>query len=210
MFKSFYYKEFLNVFSLNYINKLKENILNSPYLTKNHLNYNFNSTLGFSVVFKKNKIDYAISKFPYFDEYIKKIFDKNISIYYLNPLVIPINGKVGKHIDYSLNTYCYNINFPKKVSVLYISCKNINGGNLNLIKRNKIIATIEPLENKLVIFKGNLKHEVTKVINLDENYRISLVCEMYNVSDSNLEKIPDFFIRSKASFKTFLEQEVKE
>lgn len=211
MFKvleKFYYKEYFDTFKLDYLNNLKENILNSTYLTKNHLNYNFSTTFGFSVVFKSNKIDQVISKFPFFEEYIKKIFDKNINVYYLNPLVIPINGKVGRHIDYSLNTYCENINFPKKVSVLYISCKNIEGGELNLIKRDKVISNIKPLENKLVIFKGNLKHEISEIKKLEEEYRISLVCEMYKVDKAKLDLIPDFFIRSKVNFKTFLIEEI--
>lgn len=203
-----YFVEEENSFGLEYIENLKENILESRYLTKNCLNANFNTTLGFSVVFKYPYVDKVIEKFPFFEEYLKKTVNDDYNAYYLNPLILELNSKVDKHLDYSLSSYYAEIPTPKRVSVLYVDAPEMEGGNLILYKERKFIAKIRPKTNKLVYFNGALKHEITKIRKImDKPYRISLVCEQYSFSRKILEKIPSFVIRSKIPFQQFLSEE---
>jgi hypothetical protein len=205
-----YYTEEVNAFPPEYIDLLKKEIIQSKYLAKNHLNYNFSTTLGFSVIFKNNTVDKAIEKFPFFAEYINKVVANDIDAYYLNPLVLKLNSKVDKHMDYSLRTYYLPISCPERVSVLYVDIPDMYGGNLILYKEEKFIAKIKPEINKLLVFKGNLKHEVTsisQIISSEKHQRISLICEQYRLSRYELSQIPDFLIRSATSFSNFLDME---
>jgi hypothetical protein len=205
-----YFTEELNSFSQEYIEQLKKEILESKYLAKNHLNYNFSSTLGFSVIFKTNTKDKVIEKFPIFKPYIDRIFSEDINAYYLNPLVLQINSKVDKHLDLSLRSYYLPISVPERVSVLYVDIPEMYGGNLILYKEEKFIAKINPEINKLLIFNGNLKHEVTSISEIrseNKQQRISLICEQYSLNKYELSQIPDFLIRSATSFNNFLEME---
>ncbi len=205
-----YFQEESNAFSQEYIDQLKTEILGSKYLAKNHLNYNFSTTLGFSVIFKSNTIDKVIEKFPVFKEYIDRIVSDDINAYYLNPLVLMLNSKVDKHLDYSLRTYYLPISVPERVSVLYVEIPDMYGGNLILYKEEKFIAKIKPEINKLLVFKGSLKHEVTSISEImsdEKQNRVSLICEQYWLSKYELSQIPDFLIRSATSFNNFLEEE---
>ncbi len=204
----YYFREEQNAFSQKYINDLKENILNSTYLAENPLNYNFSTTLGFSIVFKKK--DKVIEKFPFFKEYLDRICSDEINAYYLNPLVLKLNSKVSKHMDYSLRVYDNAISVPSRVSVLYVDIPEMYGGNLILYKEKRFIAKIKPENNKLLIFRGNLKHEITsisEILSENKEYRVSLVCEQYKLSKYYLDKIPEFVIRSTTSFNNFLQME---
>ncbi|MFN8671958.1 MAG: 2OG-Fe(II) oxygenase [Candidatus Sericytochromatia bacterium] len=207
--KSEFYTEEFEVFDLDYLNELKKEILNSTYLKKNNLNYNFNGTLGFSIIFKKGFEELVIEKFPIFEKYLNKIYNKDINAYYLNPLVMKSAARVGKHIDLSLRSYYANIDLPKIVNVLYVNIPQMEGGNLIIYNEEKFIDKIKPEQNKLLKFKGYLKHEVSPVLIKDKDEsRISLICEHYSLDDYILNKIPNFLIRSSANFKDFLNNEV--
>ena len=45
-----YYAQKYNLFSVNYLNNLAKNILDSPYLASSQLSESFNGTKGFSIV----------------------------------------------------------------------------------------------------------------------------------------------------------------
>mgnify|MGYP001557994711 FL=1 len=119
-------------------------------------------------------------------------------------------SKIKKHVDHSLRSYYINVDLPKLVNVLYVHIPILEGGNLILYEEKKFIAKIKPEKNKLLKFKGTLKHEVTPVIIKKENeVRISLVCEQYSIDKDILTKIPDFLILSSAQFSDFLENEME-
>lgn len=207
------YTQIDNCFNPEYVQTLKQSILNSGYLTKNHLNSNFSSTLGFSVIFKKEHTDKVINKFPYLEKFLEKIIEEPYNTFYLNPLVLPLKGKVDKHIDHSLRSYYLKIDFPERVVVYYVDIPEMSGGNLILYKEDKFIAKIRPSNNKLVLFKGNLKHEITTITdmsNISDSKRMSLVCEQYNLDKYSLSQVPDFLVRSDADFNTFLADEIQE
>jgi hypothetical protein len=213
------YVEINNAFDENYIFELKENILNSSFLAKNHLNYNFSNTLGFSIIFKLEHKNKVIEKFPYLEKYLERVIEEPYNAFYLNPLVLSLSGKVDRHIDHSLRSYYLKIPFPERVTVLYVDIPEMTGGNLILYNnKEKFMSKIKPENNKLIFFKGDLKHEITTISEIDnilENNqikdnkrRISLVCEQYNLDRYSLSKIPDFLIRSDTSFNNFLSNEL--
>ncbi|MFN8578090.1 MAG: 2OG-Fe(II) oxygenase [Candidatus Sericytochromatia bacterium] len=208
------YLELNDCFDNTYIESLKKNILESSFLAKNHLNYNFSNTLGFSVIFKKDFKDKVIEKFPFFEKYLDKIIEEPYNAFYLNPLVLSLSGKVDRHIDHSLRSYYLKIPFPERVCVLYVDIPEMSGGNLILYNNEKFLSKIKPESNKLILFKGDLKHEITTISEIDNSFeennkkRISLVCEQYNLDKYSLSKIPDFLIRSDTSFNNFLENEL--
>lgn len=202
-----------NCFDKEYNNSLKESIMASGFLAKNHLNYNFSNTLGFSVIFKKEQTNKVIEKFPYLRKFLERIIEEPYNAFYLNPLVLPLKGKVDKHIDHSLRSYYLKIPFPQRVVVYYVDIPEMSGGNLILYKEDKFITKIKPQTNRLILFKGDLKHEITTISeigNESETKRMSLVCEQYNLDKYSLSQIPDFLIRSDASFNTFLADQIKE
>jgi hypothetical protein len=49
----------------------------------------------------------------------------------------------------------------------------------------------------LVYFQGDLTHSVNAV--KTTGYRLSLVCEQYNLSGYELEEIPEFTLESRAT-----------
>lgn len=207
-----HFSEQYDVFSESYLNEIAEVIMNSGYLAENVLNYRFGTTLGFSLIFKSAMAHKVYEKFSIFKDYIEKIDANAFNVYYLNALVLQENSKVERHIDYSLGPYGKKLPFPKRVSVLYVSIPEMNGGKLRLLNplNNVLITEIEPVENKLVFFNGNLKHEVTEIESIDSKEhrsRISLVCEQYKLNRSQLSKIPDFTVKSSIPFHNFLEIE---
>ncbi|MBC7472883.1 MAG: 2OG-Fe(II) oxygenase [Candidatus Sericytochromatia bacterium] len=209
--KKRYYQEKNDVFSKNYIQNLRDQILESDYLAKNHLNYRFSTTLGFSVIFKTETINKVKDKFPYFCEYIDQTISNKYNAYYLNPLLIPLDAKVEPHIDKSLRSYCLDVPTPERVSVLYIDIPKMSGGKLILYNDEKFIEEITPVINKLLFFRGDLRHEVTPIEEIFSDnikYRVSLVCEQYYLDSNQLKQIPDFLIRSDTSFSNFLKNEI--
>ncbi len=201
-----------NYLSTDYNNLLKESILDSAYLAKNHLNYNFSNTQGFSIIFKNDYVNKVIEKFPYLTEFLEKIIEEPFNAFYLNPLVLPLRGKVNKHIDHSLRSYYLKIPFPKRVVVYYVDIPDMSGGNLILYNEDKFITKIKPQTNKMIFFKGDIKHEITTISELENSkaQRISLVCEQYNLDKYSLSQIPNFLIRSDASFNAFLADQINE
>lgn len=214
LFPKFYQKSFINkyndVFSLEYLEVLKDTILKSNLLTQNNLNYNFSTTKGFSIIFTKDGIDKVLEKFPYLDEYLKKITDSRSTAFYLNILVMELNSKVDKHIDHSLRSYYPKIQIPYSVSVLYVNVPSILGGNLIFYEKNNFLEEIKPSKNKMVVFSGDLKHEITEIFECPTNeQRISLICEQYFLNQNLLSKIPTFLIKSTANFQSFLINEME-
>ena len=110
-----------------------------------------------------------------------------------------------------LRTYYLDVPTPERVSVLYVDIPEMQGGNLILYNDDKFVAKIKPEVNKLLYFRGDLKHEVTEVREMtSENikYRLSIVCEQYALGKTALSHIPDFLIRSDTSFSNFLKNEI--
>jgi 2OG-Fe(II) oxygenase superfamily len=192
-----YYHQHPNIFPLTYLNDLRGEILACPYLAINNLNRDFIGTKGFSVVFQRSEIGEVERRFPFFKPYLDQALQPSCNAFYLNPLLLKEGSRVDPHIDRSLRAYCKTIEPPLVVSVLYVQVPpNLEGGELVLRCHKKHIGQIKPEVNKLVYFQGDLTHSVNAV--KTTGTRLSLVCEQYSLSDTELHDIPAFTVESRA------------
>lgn len=191
-----YYQQQLNAFPLDYLNHLWGEIHACPYFSVNNLNRDFVGTKGFSVVFARSHISLVEQKFPYFQPYLDLALQPNCNAFYLNPLLLQEGSRVDPHVDRSLRSYCKTVEPPLVVSVLYVRLPlNMEGGELVLKANKRQLGQIQPRINTLLHFQGDLTHAVNPV--KTPGYRLSLVCEQYNLTDGELEKIPPFTVESR-------------
>jgi predicted 2-oxoglutarate/Fe(II)-dependent dioxygenase YbiX len=191
-----YYHQHPNTFPITYLNDLRGEILACPYLAINNLNRDFIGTKGFSVVFQRSDIGEVERQFPFFKPYLDRALQPSCNAFYLNPLLLKEGSRVDPHIDRSLRSYCKTIEPPLVVSVLYVQVPpNLEGGELVLRYHKKHIGQIKPEVNKLVYFQGDLTHSVNAV--KTTGTRLSLVCEQYSLSDTQLHDIPAFTVESR-------------
>lgn len=193
-----YYSQHRDTFSIAYLNDLRGQILSCPYLTVNNLNRDFVATKGFSVVFHRSQIEEVEQKFPFFKPYLDRALLPTCNAFYLNPLLLKEGSRVDPHIDRSLRSYCKAIDPPMFVSVLYVQLPpNLEGGELVLRNHKQQVGQIKPQVNTLVYFQGDLTHSVNAV--KTTGTRLSLVCEQYSLSETELEEIPPFLVESRAA-----------
>lgn len=192
-----YYSQYRDVFPVNYLNDLRGEILACPYLATNNLNRDFIATKGFSVVFQRSEIAEVQRRFPFFKPYLEQALQPACNAFYLNPLLLKEGSRVDPHIDRSLRSYCKTVEPPLLVSVLYVQVPaNLQGGELILRCDKKQVGQIKPEVNKLIYFQGDLTHSVNAV--KTNGTRLSLVCEQYSLSETELRDIPAFTVESRA------------
>jgi hypothetical protein len=193
-----YYHQQPHAFPDNYLNDLWGEIAACPYFTTNNLNRDFVDTKGFSVVFQRGGLTQVEQKFPFFKPYLDLAILPTCNAFYLNPLLLQQNSRVDPHVDRSLRSYCKTIDPPAFVSVLYIKLPaNMEGGELILSHPKRQVGCIKPQVNTLLYFQGDLIHAVSQV--KTPGSRLSLVCEQYSLSDTELEEIPHFTIESRVA-----------
>lgn len=188
------------------IDGLRTAILASPLLGPNPLNRYFQTTQGFSVVFRREALGDVETRFPAFQPYLAKALSPMANAFYLNPLVIPKGGRVDRHADFSLRSYVAGVENPAFVSVLYVQVpEGLDGGELRLFRPDdSVIATIRPQRRTLLTFQGDLRHDVTAVEGPDGAVRISLVCEQYCLPAALLAEVPRLTAQSHGGFAAFL------
>lgn len=192
-----YYHTSENVFPVDYLSQLQGQILNCPYFAVNNLNRDFIGTKGFSLVFQRSGLNKVEQQFPFLKTYLNIALQPNCNAFYLNPLLLKTGSRVDPHIDRSLRSYCKTIDPPALVSVLYVQVPTtLHGGELVLCDNKRQVGQIRPHVNTLLYFQGNLTHSVKEVISTGT--RLSLVCEQYNLSETELLEIPEFTIESRA------------
>lgn len=192
-----YYHRHPNAFPLYYLNDLRGEILACSYLAINNLNRDFIGTKGFSVVFQRSEIGQVERRFPFFKPYLEQALQPTCNAFYLNPLLLVEGSRVDPHIDRSLRSYCKTVEPPLVVSVLYVQIPpNLEGGELVLRRHKQQVGQIKPQVNTLLYFQGDLTHSVNAV--KTAGTRLSLVCEQYSLSETELEDIPAFTIESRA------------
>lgn len=192
-----FYHQHLQAFSQDYLCELKGQILSCPYFAVNNLNRDFVGTKGFSVVFRRSHLQTVEQRFPYFSRYLAQALQSDCNAFYLNPLLLKTGSRVDPHIDRSLRSYCKTIEPPAVVSVLYIQVPtDLVGGELVLRSHKRQIGQIRPQPNTLLFFQGDLTHSVNPVSSA--GIRLSLVCEQYNLEETQLREIPEFKLESRA------------
>jgi hypothetical protein len=193
-----YYHQQPNVFSISQLSKLRDKIRACPYFATNNLNRDFIGTKGFSVVFRRSHIGAVEQQFPFFKRYLDLALQPDCNAFYLNPLQLQEGSQVYPHIDRSLRSYCKTIEPPDVVSVLYIQVpEGMRGGELVLRDHRRQVGQITPQANLLLQFQGNLTHSVNVVET--PGLRLSLVCEQYNLVETELEEIPELTVESRAA-----------
>jgi hypothetical protein len=192
-----YYSQHPNAFPINYLNNLRGEILACPYLAINNLNRDFIGTQGFSVVFQRSELGGVEQRFPFFKPYLDRVLQPTCNAFYLNPLLLKEGSRVDPHIDRSLRSYCKTVEPPVVVSVLYVQVlPNMQGGELVLRCNKQRVGQIKPEVNTLLYFRGDLTHSVNAV--KTSGTRLSLVCEQYSLSETELQDIPTFTVESRA------------
>ncbi|MDB9541269.1 2OG-Fe(II) oxygenase [Anabaenopsis tanganyikae CS-531] len=193
-----YFQQQHNAFPMEYLNNLWGEIQACSYFAINNLNRDFVATKGFSLVFRRSHISTVEQKFPYFKPYLDLALQPSCNAFYLNPLQLQQGSRVDPHIDRSLRSYCKTIEPPMFVSVLYVRLpEDMVGGELVLKSHKRQLGQIKPQVNTLLYFQGDLTHSVNAV--QTPGSRLSLVCEQYSLSQSELAEIPDFTIESRAT-----------
>ncbi|MBW4692446.1 MAG: 2OG-Fe(II) oxygenase [Lyngbya sp. HA4199-MV5] len=193
-----YYRQLANVFSLADLHTLRGEILACPYFAVNNLNRDFVGTKGFSVVFQQCGLETVKQQFPFFVPYLDRALEPYCNAFYLNPLLLKDGSRVDPHIDRSLRSYCKTVEPPAIVSVLYVQVPpDLQGGELVLRNHRQQVGQIKPRVNTLLHFQGDLTHSVNAV--RAGGTRLSLVCEQYNLSQAELQEIPEFTIESRAA-----------
>ena len=191
-----YYRQKNNAFAVSYLDDLRGEILACPYFAVNNLNRDFVGTKGFSVVFQRSRLETVAQKFPFFEPYLNLALESTCNAFYLNPLLLQEGSRVDPHIDRSLRAYCKTINPPDSVSVLYVQVPSgLQGGELILRDHKRQVGQVKPQANLLIHFQGDLTHSVNAV--KVPGTRLSLVCEQYNLDESELREIPEFTIESR-------------
>jgi len=191
-----YYRTQANALPPRLLREVVGQVLTSPYLGVNNLNRDFVATKGFSIVFRRSSLAQVERKFPYLRAYLAQALDTTCNAFYLNPLVLTQGSRVDPHIDRSLRSYCKIIQPPQSVSVLYAQVPgDLVGGELVLSHRKRLAGRIQPVENLLVHFQGDLTHGVSAV--LSPGQRISIVCEQYQLLPEELEEIPALTLESR-------------
>ncbi len=186
-----------NAFALDYLHRLRGEILACPYFAVNNLNRDFVGTKGFSVVFQRAGLGEVERRFPWFKPYLDRALHPTCNAFYLNPLLLQKGSRVDPHIDRSLRSYCKTIDPPATVSVLYVQVPTgLQGGELVLRKQSRQVGQITPKMNTLVYFQGDLIHSVNAVA--ASGARLSLVCEQYALDPKELRDIPVFTVESRA------------
>ncbi|GAC1470105.1 MAG: 2OG-Fe(II) oxygenase [Chamaesiphon sp.] len=192
-----YYRLQHHAFPPEYLSSLQGQILTCPYFTVNNLNRDFVDTKGFSLVFQRSGLREVEQRFPFFKPYLSIALQPLCNAFYLNPLLLKTGSRVEPHIDRSLRSYCKTILPPELVSVLYVHVPPVlEGGELVLRTCKRQVAQIRPQLNTLLFFQGDLTHSVKEVTSLGS--RLSLVCEQYSLNETELQKIPEFKLESRA------------
>ncbi|MBC7541944.1 MAG: 2OG-Fe(II) oxygenase [Candidatus Sericytochromatia bacterium] len=186
--------------------RLHTAITESPLLGPNPLNQYFRSTTGYSVVFRREALADVIARFPEFTAFLDRALSPMANAFYLNPLVIPDGGHVGRHADLSLRSYAPSVANPSFVSVLYVRVPpEMQGGQLQLFAPDdRCLSTITPEAGTLLTFQGDLRHAVTAVRTAVSAPRVSLVCEQYCLDVPLLAEIPRLTVQSQGGFNAFL------
>ena len=196
-----YYHQQLLAFPSNYPSDLSGEIQACPYFAINNLNRDFVNTRGFSVVFQRTGLASVEQQFPFFKPYLNLALQPTCNAFYLTPLLLKEGSRVDPHIDRSLRSYVKTIEPPAIVSVLYVQVpSDMKGGELVLHTRKRQVGQIKPQINTLVYFQGDLTHSVNAV--KTPGSRLSLICEQYNLSEAELQEIPQFTVESRATGST--------
>jgi predicted 2-oxoglutarate/Fe(II)-dependent dioxygenase YbiX len=161
----------------------------------------FEATRGFGIAFQTKHKEDVFRRFPFLRPVWAVAHDvraehrdtfgyrtalsvllPSIDAYYVNVLQVPAGAGVSVHVDATLHSAVR----PHVVAVLYLQVPHdAEGGRLCVHHAEQHITSVEPRPNRLVLFLGNLPHEVEPVTRGTSTtassmlLRTSMVIEMY-------------------------------
>lgn len=156
----------------------------------------FGGARGYSLVFTRDGIGAALAALPGLAPYLGLALRPSCNAFYLNPLVIDDGGAVDAHVDCSITPLVGERVCPLLVSVLYVEVPALRPGEGELVLTEVAedggarSVRVVPRSNRLVLFRGDLQHEVTR--GTAGARRASLVCEQYRLPAEQLARIPTF------------------
>jgi hypothetical protein len=196
-----YYHRTPEAFPARTVEAIRSAILDSSLLDESNLSQQFSGTYGFSITFHREAVSNVTARFPAFAPFLEKALLPNCDVFLLNPLLVQNGRKVAAHIDRSLEFYSKGIGCPVAVSVLYVQVpEQLAGGELRLYHRGQQVAALPPLPRSLVMFRGDVMHEVVSIgAGAAElgSARISLVVEQYRVPEAVRARVPRFEVRTR-------------
>ena len=209
------------------LSRLDDALLSSKLVGDSPLKGTFEASRGFAVVFTREGLGEVRSRFPFFQPYLDLVLDDGVrrslvtfkerlfgqsvppapNAFYLNLLLLPPGASVGAHVDATLRDESgIDDAVPEYVSVLYLRAPD-EGGALRLRRARRHVADILPVRGALVVFQGELEHEVLPFASDDEGaVRASLVCEQYALPPEGVARLPRCRVHSLAGFSAYLRE----
>lgn len=207
---------------------LQRALLESPLLGHSTLGGTFEGSRGFAITFTSGGRARVVERTPALAPFFALAIDRQggpralrpwyrpglevrtPNAWYLNVLVIAEQGRVGRHVDATLQGPAQVPHAtPEAVSVLYLSVPPGPGGALVLHEGTRELARLRPREGTLLHFRGDLSHEVAPLEAPAGARRASLVLEQYHFEPDALARLPAMQIDSRAGFEAFLAEHRK-
>lgn len=212
-------------FSKDEVRRLADALLSSPLVGKSTLVGGFHESRGFAFTFTRAGEPALRARAPFLAPYLDRALDERrrrallpllrrrratlapCNAFYLNLLIVPQGGRVGRHVDATLRAPAGVPGLvPAAVSVVYLIAPRARGGRLLLDDEGRPRAAIKPRAGALVVFDGRLAHQVEPFSGGPPgSVRASLVCEQYVVPDAALARLPALRLHSKAGFDAYLD-----
>jgi hypothetical protein len=180
--------------------QLRDGLFASPWLGAHQLSEAFGDARGFSIVFTEAGLARVLDELPFLEPFLRIALRPSCNAFYVNPLVLGPGPGVGRHIDMSLAPYLGR-RPADLVAVYYLDAGRAEDGEglLRLAQpaeSGTAIVPLQPRDNRLVLFRGDLPHEVTAL--RTATTRVSVVCEQYRLREDQLADVPVFQVRSSA------------
>ncbi len=200
---------------------LRDALLDSPLVGRSTLAGPFQASRGFAVIFREGGRARLLERFPALGPYLDQVLGRPAvraltpwlhrvtrvpNAWYLNVLLVSAGGRVGLHVDATLARVVERPTaVPELVSVLYLTVPEAEGGQLKIYSGDSTVAVVEPEEDMVVHFRGDLAHEVCPFEGAAGALRASLVIEQYHLGEAELSKVPDFRVDSRGGFRAYLD-----
>lgn len=208
-----------------YVDQLERMLFASPLVADSPLAGTFEGSRGFAIAFTERGLGELRMRFPVLTRYLEMALDERLhqklltlrarfrgaaparpNAFYLNLLLLGPGNFVGRHVDATLRDISgAPTALPDRVSVAYLRVPSATGGELYLYRHRARVGRIHPRRGDLVLFRGDLAHEVRAFVSPDAAaQRASLVLEQYALDADELTRMPPWKICSKAGFQAYL------
>lgn len=207
------------------VQALVQSLRASPLVGESPLGGTFRGSRGFSLIFTEAGRGEVGVRFPALRAFVDEASDVALhrallpwrarlgrqvppraNAYYLNLLLLGPGEGVGRHVDATLRDICGDAHaMPARVHVLYLQETPGPGGDLRLFRHRMPVGVIRPRAGELVVFRGDLAHEVTAcpAAALGQA-RMSLVLEQYCLGPDALARMPRLRVCSQRGFGAYL------